>query len=240
MWESSSQIGKHMSSNLWGEAARELSDDPDGSETVKMLSSMSRLSRRVTGTNSGSLGLHPAVYFYNEKGRHSRFFFLGIIRIFADAIRNNDDQFFKKFTDVRKDIENRLVAKKSLINQGLSNVNSRQRIDRMSNLMRGLISNFEKGIQVTDKDMLSLLGIEGRLGKLKIIDAPAGFSDETKAAIFLQDSIKKALRCPICGGYLDPNKSVSYDHIQRRQDGGGGDAENGQLAHPYCNSAIKN
>tara|TARA_R110000765_G_scaffold369761_1_gene459948 strand:- start:572 stop:1012 length:441 start_codon:yes stop_codon:yes gene_type:complete len=29
MWESSSQIGKHMSSNLWGEAARELSDDPE-------------------------------------------------------------------------------------------------------------------------------------------------------------------------------------------------------------------
>jgi len=28
MWESASQIGKHMSSNLWGEAARELSDDP--------------------------------------------------------------------------------------------------------------------------------------------------------------------------------------------------------------------
>ena len=28
MWESHSQIGKHMSSNLWGEAARELGDDP--------------------------------------------------------------------------------------------------------------------------------------------------------------------------------------------------------------------
>jgi len=28
MWESASQIGKHMSSNLWGEAKRELTDDP--------------------------------------------------------------------------------------------------------------------------------------------------------------------------------------------------------------------
>ena len=28
MWESESQIGKHMSSNLWGEAKRELTDDP--------------------------------------------------------------------------------------------------------------------------------------------------------------------------------------------------------------------
>ena len=28
MWESESQIGKHMSSNLWGEAKRELTDTP--------------------------------------------------------------------------------------------------------------------------------------------------------------------------------------------------------------------
>ncbi|MDM7984462.1 MAG: DUF262 domain-containing protein [Maricaulis sp.] len=219
---------------------RELENDEDGTDTLRTLKDLRKVSRRITGTNAGSLGLHPAVYFYNEKGRHSRFFFLGTVKVFADAVRNNNDNFFKEFTAVRGALEKKLIEKKSVINQGLSNVNSRQRIDRMANLTRGLISTLQKGERASDKQILSLLGIEGRLGKLKIIDAPAGFTDDTKAAIFLQESLKSALKCPICGGYLDPAKAASFDHIQRKQDGGKGEASNGQLTHPYCNSAIKN
>ena len=34
-------------------------------------------------------------------------------------------------------------------------------------------------------------------------------------------------------------KSASYDHIVRRENGGLGDTENGQITHPYCNQSIK-
>ncbi|WP_430734266.1 HNH endonuclease [Fodinisporobacter ferrooxydans] len=43
----------------------------------------------------------------------------------------------------------------------------------------------------------------------------------------------------MCGGYLHKN-SISIDHVVRRQDGGTNAADNAQLAHPYCNSSIKN
>jgi hypothetical protein len=48
--------------------------------------------------------------------------------------------------------------------------------------------------------------------------------------------VTKILECPICGGLLDVEKSVSYDHIRPIREGGLGVAENGQMVHPYCNS----
>ncbi|WP_373366665.1 HNH endonuclease [Vibrio parahaemolyticus] len=43
----------------------------------------------------------------------------------------------------------------------------------------------------------------------------------------------------MCNGYLDVDKSVSYDHIERVREGGHGMATNIQLTHPYCNQTIK-
>ncbi|MBI1689715.1 MULTISPECIES: HNH endonuclease [Methylorubrum] len=57
--------------------------------------------------------------------------------------------------------------------------------------------------------------------------------------LFIRDALSKAIKCPLCSGLIDPLKSMSYDHIQRVKDGGGGDLENVQMVHHYCNS-IKN
>lgn len=220
-------------------AIAEQVDDATGEDTLQILKKTQKVVTRLTGNSAASLGLHPAVYFYNERGRHSRFFFLGTIKVIATEIANNNKQFFKEFSTVRGDLEKILVQKKSVINQGLSNVNSRQRIDRMAALIRGLFLDLKTKSNISDSTILQHLGLEGKLGKIKILDAPAGFSDDTKSAIFLQQSLKKALPCPICGGYLDASKAASYDHIQKKSDGGDGTINNGQLTHPYCNSGIK-
>jgi hypothetical protein len=57
--------------------------------------------------------------------------------------------------------------------------------------------------------------------------------------VYVKEAIKNALHCPVCGGMLDPKKSVSYDHIQEKRKGGTGDPMNVQLAHPYCNTGYK-
>ena len=72
------------------------------------------------------------------------------------------------------------------------------------------------------------------------MEAGEKFSEDTKSAIFIKTALKSALRCPICNGYLDPAKSVSYDHVTEKAVGGKGNEENGQLTHPYCNQAVKN
>jgi len=40
-------------------------------------------------------------------------------------------------------------------------------------------------------------------------------------------------------GLID-SKCIIIDHKQRKEDGGLGEVDNGQIAHPYCNSTYKN
>ena len=57
--------------------------------------------------------------------------------------------------------------------------------------------------------------------------------------LFMTTALASAIMCPICGGYLHPSKSVSYDHITPRRDKGTGEAANGRLVHPFCNTGVK-
>ncbi len=220
-------------------AINNLEEDVDGSRSVDILSKTKKVARRMTGNDAGSLGLHPAVYFYTENGKHSRFLFLGVLKVIADAVRSNSSQWFKLFSERRGDIEKILVSRKSLINQALANINSRQRIDRVANLIRDLVDLPKTGQKADDKAILQSLGLRGKAGELKLIDAPEGFSDATKSAAYLQDALKSAVRCKECGGYLDASKAISYDHINPKREGGKGTLENAQLLHPYCNTAMK-
>jgi hypothetical protein len=42
-----------------------------------------------------------------------------------------------------------------------------------------------------------------------------------------------------CGHARIRAKTITLDHIDRKQDGGTGAPENAQLAHPYCNHGYK-
>lgn len=59
-----------------------IENDPDGAETINLLKSTRRLLERICGNSSGSLGLHPAVWFYNQQGRQSEHLLLAIMTIF--------------------------------------------------------------------------------------------------------------------------------------------------------------
>jgi hypothetical protein len=76
-------------------------DDTTGEKTLEILENGLEVLSRITGHYDGSLGLHTAVYFYNDKGKHSKHLFLAIVSLVADKIRNNDSHFFKKFTRSR-------------------------------------------------------------------------------------------------------------------------------------------
>ncbi len=65
------------------------------------------------------------------------------------------------------------------------------------------------------------------------------FNAERKSAVFIKDALNSALKCKICGGFIH-TESMTIDHIKRKQDGGLGSVDNGQLTHPYCNTTFKN
>ena len=85
---------------------------------------------RITGNTKGSLGLHPAVYFYNERGKYSRFLFLGMTALITEKIRDNNSSFFKLFTSSRQRVEALLIENKFLIGLALQNMSKLQRVPR--------------------------------------------------------------------------------------------------------------
>ena len=214
--------------------------DEDGSGTVGALKKCASVLKRVTGNDAASLGLHPAVYFYNHRGKHSDNLFLAVMRIFARAIQDNNKEFFRKFTECRGVLEKFLIKNKPLVNQAILNIRSTQRVERLSGMFNELVESYTNGDEVDAEKLLNFLGLQGKLVAIELEGKAQNFTKEDKSAIYLQQSLESAFTCPICDGLVDANKSLSYDHIKRRSEGGSGDADNGQITHPYCNSAIKN
>ncbi len=215
-------------------------EDTDGTDTIRVLKLSKEILTRFTGNNAASLGLHPAVYFYNERGVHSRHLFLGTMKLLTEKVRNNDDAFFRKFTWVRARIEQYLITNKPLITQMFTNVNRDARVLKVRDLLEFLIRNIDSGKEFTTEELLASLGFAGRVLDIRSLVTKTKISEETKSALFLRTSLAHAPKCPICSGLLYPKKSVSYDHKVRASAGGTGDIDNVQMVHPYCNSAIKN
>lgn len=215
-------------------------EDADGSDTVDVLRRARDVARRIVGNDAASLGLHPAVYFYNERGVYSRHLFLGMVKLITEKVRNNDSGFFKKFTSVRGALEDFLLQNKSVITQAFANINRDARVLRVHDLLSVLIENFLANKTFTIEDLLAAIGLKGRIFDVRNVATKSAISTETKSEVYLKTSLASALKCPICGGLLDPMKSVSYDHKIRVREGGTGEASNSQMVHPYCNSSIKN
>lgn len=215
-------------------------EDETGEATVAALRAAIKIARRITSNEPESLGLHPAVYFTNDKGKHSRFLFLGMTAIITEKIRNNDSGWFKKFTLARSKIEHFLIEHKSLLGVVLQNLGKQARVPRMREMFEYLVEEGNSGRTLSPADLIKHLGMTGRVYDVIGVPRSSTFSDETKSQIAYHTQIKQTPKCPICDGLLDIAKSVSYDHIQRVREGGLGHAENGQMVHPYCNTGMKN
>ena len=215
-------------------------EDETGENTVDMLRGGLKIAYRITGNTGQSLGLHPAVYFANDRGKSNRFLFLGMTALITEKIRNNDDGWFKKFTLSRKSVEKFLIDNKSLIGIVLQNLSKKQRIPKMRDLFDYLVREANKGIVLDVTVAISHIGLSGRIFDVTATKRAVAFDDDTKSQIFYREAIQRAHACPICGGLLDHTKSVSYDHKTPVREGGLGSAENGQMVHPYCNTAMKN
>ena len=223
--------------------AKPISDDDDdetGEATIRVLRNSMEIVERMTGNSPGSLGLHPAIYFYNERGKYSRFLFLAMSMLITERIRNNDSQFFRRFTRSRAALEKFLIDNKSLIGILVQNMGKSKRVPNLRDLLAFVVSESESKRDITPESVIGHLGLHGRIIDVVSAKTSSSFSNDTKSKIFISKALENTIECPICGGKLDPRKSVSYDHVVRVRDGGLGEASNGQLVHPYCNSGIKN
>lgn len=226
-----SQLADHQ-----GRAIEKFEADLDGNETVQVLTDLEKIVSRMIGTRPKSLGLHPFVYFYTAKGRHYPPLMLALFSIISEKVRSNNSSWFKEFTKRRKNIERHLVEHKGILTLLISALGSKYRHDGSVKAINYIFQVSEDDeLKITPNDFAEILGLESRLYTIQSKPG-ADFTDDAKSSAFLRESLKQALKCPLCGGYLDPAKSGSYDHIVRKADGGTGEDENCQITHPYCNS----
>ncbi|WP_421954543.1 GmrSD restriction endonuclease domain-containing protein [Polaromonas sp.] len=217
----------------------DLEDDEDGQATLSVLKRTLDLFHRITGNDRGSLGLHPAVYFYGPTGRHSSAMFMGTVTLIAWKLAINDRTFFDRFSKVRARLESLLVEHKDLIATILQKHVSGRRIDRYASLLDQTIDALLADKDVTQDDLIRFAALDGKIVMGGTISAPKKFSDDSKSEVFIQTALNSSVKCPICSGYLDTVKSVSYDHIQRAAEGGPATSKNLQMTHPYCNQSVK-
>lgn len=196
--------------------------------------------QRITGNDGGSLGLHPAVYFYGPTGRHSGAMFMGTVTLIAKKLANNDKEFFKKFTSIRSRLETLLIEHKDLMATILQKHVSNRRIDRYVSLLTEIINALLVDKVIGEEDLVTFAGLDGKIVTGRSGESPKRFSDDVKSKVFIQTALSSSVKCPLCHGYLDTNKSVSYDHVVRAREGGGGNALNLALTHPFCNQSVKN
>tara|TARA_B110001454_G_C12702454_1_gene427176 strand:+ start:209 stop:1765 length:1557 start_codon:yes stop_codon:yes gene_type:complete len=214
-------------------------DDKNGENTLDLLESLDRVVTRLVGNKSKSLGLHPFVYFYTSRGRHYPPLMLAIFAIVANQLKNNNKQWFKDFTFSRKLFEEILLENKGIITLLISALGSKSRVDGAIKVLELILIRAKSGnTSISPNDFAEVTGLQSRLYTIQSKPG-AHFDDDAKSSAFLKQAFAQALKCPICGGFLDPSKSISYDHILKREHGGLGSAENCQVTHPYCNSSIK-
>jgi hypothetical protein len=221
---------------------RESKTNPDvtGEETLAYLKNCRQIANRISGTHPSSLGLHPAVYFYSSTGRYQPTAFLAVVSLLR-LLEENDR--FREFIKIRRPFEDFLVKHRILVNQVTVKYGSGAKgYARLAQLMMFLVDQFSSGASATAIiDAMSKHPDFSFLqpGEIETVDGRKAFTTDAKSAVFLRDALKEPLRCGICDGLVHSN-AISIDHIVRKSEGGFGDPSNGQLAHPYCNTTVKN
>ncbi|MGW1187513.1 HNH endonuclease family protein [Streptomyces sp. NPDC002559] len=238
MWQPEKKTPKRTLANQ--SAISTLADDLDGTTTLEFMRATKRAAMKIAGNSPASLGLHPAVYFYSATGRFQPAAFLAAVAFTQELA---EKRHIVKFTKLRIEFEDFLVKYKHFLNQIVQSYGSLQRsVPPILEMYKILLESLTEGLE--DEAIIERMRANSnpRL-PVKIItddDRKHGrnFSSDTKNAIVLKATLDSSPVCQICNARLHL-RSMTIDHKIRKEDGGTGAADNGQLTHPYCNSGYK-
>jgi hypothetical protein len=214
-------------------------EDKDGSATIVHLRNVSKIADRISSRSfSGSLGLHPGIYFYSSEGRFQPTSFLAIVQLIKQLELEGS---FRHFTDVRGAFEDFFLKYKHFSNQVTGKWGSGiKAYEPFYKLLRFILARLAD--RCDEATILSALQKHEAFKFLAPVDSDSvdtigrDFNKTTRSRVFLEEIIlKPARRCTFCNGYIDP-KSLTMDHKTPKARGGVGSADNAQVMHPYCNT----
>jgi len=218
--------------------------DSDGSLTVLHLEQVKKRLQLVTTNHPGSLGFHPLIYYYARSGTFLPNSFLASLEF---AKKLDDTANKDKFTSIRQQFERYIHENKLFVSLTISRLGSGARsLNRIADLYWEVFEGLLIG--KSDKELFEAFVAKEEFVHLKQVEIPApsfdaqpsdrGASKESKSAAYIRDAMRSPLLCPLCGGAIHAN-SITFDHTQRRQDGGDNQSDNLRATHPYCNSGFK-
>lgn len=220
---------------------KNLDDDTTGEVTIKFLRQVRKIAYLLNSDHPSSLGLHPVVYFYSQDGRHKPASFFSVV----DFARELDKRKkINDFIDVRERFEEFIFENDYLIQQIYRKHRTVQNsYKHISRFFQQVVGSFKKGksFDETINDITSSADFNYLTFQrgLQLDTSAKDFNTNKKSAIYIREALGNTIKCKICKGYLHRN-SLSIDHIQRKADGGLANLDNGQVAHPYCNTGYKN
>ena len=215
--------------------------DEDGSLTLSYLKRVRKSLEKISTDHPGSLGLHPVVYFYTRGGAFKPEAFLAAQK-FVQYL--NTHNALKAFQKVRKQFEDYLVDHKEALALIVHRFGTGHRsIPRLVDYYKVLFDLFKQGLsplQVTehltnDADF-KFLTVSAPSPKPKKPGTKAPFTTSTKTTVFFAQALASCIRCTECGARVHKN-SQHVDHAIAQKDGGHSGPSNGQITHPYCDSA---
>ena len=230
----------NITNNIPTDFKNRLEDDKTGEMTITYLKMARKMAWRINSNHPSSLGLHPIVYFYSPEGNYRPAAFYAILQWLTKLEQKN---LFNDFIKIRCKFEELLIQYGDLISDITRHY--RYAIKAYPYIQEFYMSCMEllllgKSIE----DTVTSITSNPKFNFLKVnIDRPSyhtsEFTSEKKSAIYIKEALNNPIRCKICNSLIHQN-SITIDHIVRKQDGGIGEIENGQLAHPYCNTTYKN
>ena len=215
-----------------------IDDDTEGNITVQQLKNVLKFLRRINSPHPSSLGLHPLVYFYNKRGNHINSAILAWIDIVKDITRTTKS--LASFIFIRPELESFLIENKHFITSVNAKYGSGTKsYKHVYKIYSMIISQLQK--QESKKNIIeSILAEYNFLTEIDDVKVKSSkFSTDIKSQIYIQSTLPKSALCSYCKGYIHSN-SISFDHTERKEDGGLGSPSNGTLMHPYCNTSAKN
>jgi hypothetical protein len=215
-------------------------DDSTGEKTIEYLDKTKKVAQIINSIHPSSLGLHPVVYFYTQEGRHKPASFYATVALIMELEKNRG---YPKFIKVRNKFEEFLLTYDNVIQQIVRKYRGALASHlHVKNYYIAVIDSLANGDR--SEEAVSRLSQKEEFKYIRLDQNPnypsgPDFTSEGKSAVFIKTALQSAPKCGICNGYIHKN-SITIDHIKRKADGGVGTPDNGQVAHPYCNSTIKN
>lgn len=213
---------------------------------ARLISRAREAFEHITGPSPKSLGLIPALFFYSDTGIHVRSLLYGLLHWLTSGI--DEEILIRKriFSGYRRSFEQILMQDKA---------------EFIGNISRGTGSGPEVTVPTARyyQGLLELLKLyqgdstaSGFIAAYETLLKGASssrtrstavstgrsraFTSPQRSRLVLQEALRSAPQCGICGGLIDPLSDVQHDHILEYAKGGPTIPANQRLAHPFCNN----